>query len=72
MTPAYCQENDAGGLHGVLWGKHDPAMVDPPVKLGVRGATDREVPFKEVVLQETVHMRDVWVSVCVCVCVGGG
>lgn len=52
-TAAYCQQDDAGGLHGVLWGKHDPAVVHPTVKLRVWGPTHREVPFKEVVLQQT-------------------
>lgn len=32
-------------------------MVDPTIKLRVRGASDREVPFKEVILQEKDCMK---------------
>lgn len=68
---SYCKEYNAGGLHGVLWGKHYPAMVDPPIKLRVWGATDREVPFKEVILQENERSRGVHTTLHIrCVCVG--
>lgn len=63
--PAYREQDDAGGLHGVLRGEHDPAVVHPAVKLGVWGPTDGEVPLKEVVL-ETERLG---MSVCVRVCV---
>lgn len=53
ISTTYCQKDNAGGLHGVLRREHDPAVVDPTVKFRVWRATDREVPFKEVVLQET-------------------
>lgn len=48
----YREEDDAGGLHGVLRGQHDPAVVNPAVEIGIRRAAHGEVPLKEVVLQE--------------------
>lgn len=50
--PPYREEDDAGGLHGVLRGEHDPAVVNPAVEIGIRRAAHGEVPLKEVVLQE--------------------
>lgn len=49
---SYCEEDDAGGLHGVLGGQHDPAVVDPAIEVRVRRPAHGEVPLEEVVLQE--------------------
>lgn len=46
----YRQQDDAGGLHGVLRREDDPAVVDAAVKVGVWGAAHGEVPLKQVVL----------------------
>lgn len=29
----YCEEDDAGGFHGVLWWKYNPAVVNPAIKI---------------------------------------
>lgn len=50
-TLPYCKEDDAGGFHGVLWGKHDPAVVKPAIEIRIWWATHREVPLKEVILE---------------------
>lgn len=72
-SSSYCKEDDAGGLHGVLWGKHNPAMVDPTIKLRVWGASDREVPFKEVILQKKGWHEDEWRQPLTWgVCIGAG
>lgn len=44
------EEHDGGRLHRVVWGKDDPAVVNPSVKIGVGRAPDREVPLKQVCL----------------------
>lgn len=51
LSASYCEQDDAGGLHGVLRGEHDPAVVNPAVEIRVRGPAYGEVPLKEVVLR---------------------
>jgi len=56
LSVTYCEEDDAGGLHGVLWRKHNPAVVNSPIKIRIWGPTNGKVPFKEVVLKTEVNV----------------
>ena len=47
----YSEQDDAGGFHGVVRGQNYPPVVDAPFECRVRWATNREVPFKQVVLE---------------------
>lgn len=51
MGAPYCEEDDARGFHGVLRGKHDPAVVNTAVEIRVWGPANGEVPLKEVILR---------------------
>lgn len=51
-VPSYREKDDARGLHGVLRGEHDPAVVDPTIEIGIRWPAYGEMPFEEVILQE--------------------
>lgn len=56
LLVSYCEEDDAGWLHWVLWGKHDSAVVNPAIEIGIWGPAYREVPFKEVILQKEINV----------------
>lgn len=49
--PPYRQQDDAGGLHGVLGRQHDPTVVNAAVKVRVGRPAHGKVPLEEVVLQ---------------------
>lgn len=46
LATSYCEEDDAGGLHGVLRRKDNATVVNAAIEIGVRGPTYGEVPFK--------------------------
>lgn len=47
---AYREEHNVRRLEGVLRREKDPAVVDAAGKIGSRRASQREVPFKQVLL----------------------
>lgn len=47
----YRQQDDAGGLHGVLGRQHNPPVVNAAVEVRVGRPAHGKVPLEEVVLQ---------------------
>lgn len=56
LSVSYCEEDNAWGLHRVFWGKHDSAVVNPAIEIGIWGPAYGEVPFKEVILHKERHV----------------
>ena len=50
-TPVWGHEDDVGGFHGVFGGQNNSAVIYAPLKRGVLGTADCEMPFEQVFLQ---------------------
>ncbi len=50
---SYSEQNDAGGLHGVFRGQHNPTVIHSAIKIRVWRSSNGEVPLKQVILMNT-------------------